>query len=122
MTYKTPTPQVGWRVRPWTAAIGVAGSTFYQLDPPPESILLGTSRIILESPADYIARVAALTAQQDAAESEAKAKAKRLAEQRVSNRKARARDPRTQQPALPRPRGRPRKQPRIASPDIPKTA
>lgn len=51
--------RAGWRISDWLRAAGVSRSLLYSLPPEraPRSVKLGRSRIIVESPADWLARV-----------------------------------------------------------------
>ena len=55
---------VGFRPGPWASAIGISRTTFYALPSElrPRSITLGAARIIVESPAEYLARIEQLQA------------------------------------------------------------
>lgn len=49
----------GWRIGPWTRAVGLGRATYYTLPPDikPESVDIGRSKIITESPSAWLARV-----------------------------------------------------------------
>lgn len=53
-------PQGGWRVLPWSRAVGVSRSAFYNLlgsEEEPKTVKLGSARIVTESPTQYLARI-----------------------------------------------------------------
>lgn len=49
-----------WDTRPWCEQFGCGVSTFFTLQPPPLSAKVGKFRKIIESPVDYVRRVAKL--------------------------------------------------------------
>jgi hypothetical protein len=55
--------KVGYRVREWCDAVGISRPSFYNLegDLAPRTVRINSMPIITESPAAYLARVAALT-------------------------------------------------------------
>jgi hypothetical protein len=57
-------PQAGFDVLSWCVAVGVGRTTFYTLpsDQKPRSALIGTRRIVCETPSEYLARMALLQA------------------------------------------------------------
>lgn len=50
--------RAGWSVKDWCRACSISRTTLYGLDEPPASVLLGRKRIITESPAAFLARIA----------------------------------------------------------------
>lgn len=59
-----PATKAGFRVSEFTAACGMGRRTFYDLPPElaPKSIKIGYSRIIVETPQQYLSRIAELQA------------------------------------------------------------
>lgn len=57
------TPErAAWNRPDWCAALNLGISTFYTLQIPPRTIKIGKRLLIVESPADYAARIAATQA------------------------------------------------------------
>jgi len=56
--------QAGYHVAAWCRSVGIGRATFYVLAPHlrPRSVLLGGRRLIIEAPAAYLQRVAAMQA------------------------------------------------------------
>lgn len=60
-TRTTPTPtQAGWRIDEWVRLVGISRPMLYKLplEQQPESVHVGRSRIIRESPARWLKRLA----------------------------------------------------------------
>jgi hypothetical protein len=53
--------RAGWLLVPWCADASIGRATYYKLPPKlqPHSVKVGKRRIIRESPADWLARMAA---------------------------------------------------------------
>lgn len=51
-----------WNRPEWCAALNLGGSTFYTLEIRPRSVKIGKRLLIVESPAEYVARIAAMQA------------------------------------------------------------
>lgn len=51
----------GYPVATWAPAAGIGRATYYTLpdDLKPQSVLIGTRRVIIEAPADWLKRIAA---------------------------------------------------------------
>lgn len=64
-TRNTPSTQqparVGWKIDDWCRAAGLSRALFYKLptDQRPQSVTIGTRRIIVEPPREYLAKLAA---------------------------------------------------------------
>lgn len=54
------TAHVGWAIPDWCAAVSISRSALYTMSPEiaPRSISLGRRRIIVESPGDWLRRIA----------------------------------------------------------------
>ncbi len=54
-------PPAGFPIGLWCASVGFGRTTFYALPPPlkPRTVKIGERTIIIESPADYLERIAA---------------------------------------------------------------
>jgi len=64
---KIQPPQIeraGYDIPAWCAAVGISRATFYKLDGElkPVSVKIGKRHLIVERPADYMARLAKLCA------------------------------------------------------------
>ena len=53
--------KAGYKLNEWLSQVGFGRSTFYQLpaDLKPRTIKVGASTVVIEQPADYLARLAA---------------------------------------------------------------
>jgi hypothetical protein len=60
--------KAGWKVAEYAELVGFCRSKLYTLPPQlqPKAVRVGTRRIIIEPPADYLARIAELQAAQAA--------------------------------------------------------
>lgn len=58
----TPARQVAWRLSSWLALVGLPRSSFYALAPQfkPKTLVIGGRVYVVESPAQFLARIAAL--------------------------------------------------------------
>ena len=56
--------QVGYAIDIWCTSVGISRATFYKLDGnlKPSQVKIGKRRLIVERPADYMARLANLCA------------------------------------------------------------
>lgn len=54
--------RAAWNIPNWCAALGLGRSTFYILAERPRTVKIGKRRLIVESPADYAARMAVMQA------------------------------------------------------------
>ena len=56
-----PAEKAGWRPAEWFPAIGISRSAYYALpaERRPKAVKFGTAKVIVESPRDYLARIAA---------------------------------------------------------------
>lgn len=69
---KTPparAERAGWQLDEWLPAVSISRAKFYSMPATmrPKSVHLGTRRIIVESPKEYLGRIAALQTSADAA-------------------------------------------------------
>jgi hypothetical protein len=58
-------PQAGFRPGPFAVAIGISRTTLYELpaDLQPHSVRIGSARIIIEKPDEYLRRLATIQAE-----------------------------------------------------------
>jgi hypothetical protein len=56
---ETTANAAGWCIPQWCAATSISRASFYLLAQKPKLVKLGTRTVIIESPADYLARIAA---------------------------------------------------------------
>ena len=65
----TPAEKAGWRPSEWYPAIGISRSAYYSLPPErePRYLKFGTAKVIVETPAEYLRRIADAEAQREAA-------------------------------------------------------
>jgi hypothetical protein len=54
--------RAAWNIPEWSAALDLGRSTFYTLKIRPRCIKVGKRTLVVESPADYARRIAALQA------------------------------------------------------------
>lgn len=59
-----PIERAGYDILAWCEAVGISRATFYKLDGTlkPSQVKIGKRRLIVERPADYMARLANLCA------------------------------------------------------------
>lgn len=55
-----PNGRAAWNVPEWSAALTIGRATYYTLKVRPRSIRIGKRVVIIESPADYAIRIAAM--------------------------------------------------------------
>ncbi len=57
---KAPLEVAGYSVSRWTAAVGIGRATYYTMSPEhrPQSVKIGVRHIIIETPGDWLARMA----------------------------------------------------------------
>ena len=57
---ESPVRQAGYRISIWCPAVGLSRSTYYSLPEAlrPQSVRIGKSHIITESPEEYLKRIA----------------------------------------------------------------
>lgn len=51
----------GWGIREWCKATSISRASFYLLAHKPRKVKLGRRTIVIESPQDYLQRIAALS-------------------------------------------------------------
>lgn len=57
--YPTPAAQAaGWTIPDWCRATSISRASFYLLAQRPETVKLGRRTVVIESPRDYLARIA----------------------------------------------------------------
>jgi hypothetical protein len=49
---------VGWRIPEWCSAISISRASFYLLRHPPGCVKIGARTVVIESPAEYLNRLA----------------------------------------------------------------
>lgn len=54
----TPSPNAGWNIPNWCCATSISRASFYLLAHKPRTVKLGRRTVVIESPADYLERIA----------------------------------------------------------------